>query len=330
MSIYKNKISTVRSLPKNLNFKDLHLFEKELVKNISISNYRFLKNIFIVKNTIFKPLPPYFYIKDTFFERPTLIKIIKDTMKNIIRSEKKISTIDKASWILDNKSTVYFHFICDSLTRAVLIDERIKDYPVLLTHDFIGNNFVYEFLDYLEIPYIQMENKYYYIKDLLITPHTAPSGNYDPKLIKKLSYKFTKNNTSLESKNKRIWIDRKNERRDVKNLEEVKKILKKFNFEIVNFKDYSVLEKINLLGKTEYLMGAFGSGLTNMLMLPSSSKLIELRKKGDSHNNAFFSLSSELDLPYYYFEVDIVGHITHGQVDIDIIKFESFLNSIFK
>lgn len=329
MSIYKNKISTVRSLPKNLNFKDLYLFEKELVKNISISNYRFLKNIFIVKNTIFKPFPPYFYIKDTFFEKPSLIKIIKDSMKNIIRSEKKISTIDKASWILDNKSTVYFHFICDSLTRSVLIDKKIQDYPVLLTHDFIGKNFVYEFLDYLEIPYIQMENKYYYVKNLLITPHTAPSGNYNPHLIKKLRNRFNNENTSVDSINKRIWIDRKNERRDVKNFDEVTQILKKYNFEIVNFKDYSILEKINLLKKTEYLMGAFGSGLTNMIMLPSSSKLIELRKKGDSHNNAFFSLSSELDLSYYYFEVDVEGHITHGDVQIDVIKFESFLNSIF-
>lgn len=324
-----NKTPTIRTLPKNIHFKDLYLFEKELLRWIPKPNYRIVKNTLIINNTILKPFFLRLFIRSTFFESPGIKKIFKDTAKDLVRSKKKISVINKASWILDNKSPVYFHFICDTLSRSMLIENHIKNYPVLLTHDLKGKKFIYEFLDYLEIPYIQMENQYYYIKELLLTNHTAPSGNYNPHLIRKLSSRFTHPLADLDTQKRRIWIDRKNERRDIKNWDEVLEKLKQFNFEIINFKDYSIYEKKKLMADTEFLMGVFGSGLTNMIMLPKNANVIELRNRDDSHNNAFFSLASELRLPYHYFEVDIVGHITHGEVLIDICKFENFLISIF-
>jgi len=174
-----------------------------------------------------------------------------------------------------------------------------------------------------------MEKGFYFIQELLITNHVAPSGNYSPEIIKNLSTSLTSKHNIIKSKKRRIWIDRKNERRDVINYDEVTKVLEKFNFEIIDFKDYSLSEKSEMLLNTECLMGVFGSGLTNMLMLPKKTKVIELRDKGDSHNNAFFSLASELNLFYYYFEVEVIGNITHGNTKIDVIKFEAFLHTIF-
>jgi len=325
----KNSILSERKLPVNIKSDDIHLFAHEQKKYIPKPKIKYKKNALVVNNTIIGIKYPRLYFKDTFFENPGFKKIIKDTLKNLIRNKKKITVIQKASWILDNKSSVYFHFICDALTRAIFIDDYTKNYPVLLTKDFIDRSYVHDILKFMEIPYIQMEDNYYYVKELLITSHTAPSGNYNPNIITKLSSKFTLHHVHGESSNRRIWIDRKGERRDIKNWDEVLKILKKFKFEIINFKEYDIAEKNKLMMNTEFLMGVFGSGLTNMIMLPKTAKVIELRKKGDNHNNAFFSLASELKLPYYYFQVDVVGHITHGEVQIDTNKFEKFLISIF-
>lgn len=88
----------------------------------------------------------------------------------------------------------------------MLIENHIKNYPVLLTHDLKGKKFIYEFLDYLEIPYIQMENQYYYINELLLTNHTAPSGNYNPHLIKKLSSRFTHRLADLDTQKEEFGL----------------------------------------------------------------------------------------------------------------------------
>jgi capsular polysaccharide biosynthesis protein len=325
----KNSIISQRNLPVNIKSEDMYLFAHEQKKNLPKPKTKNIKNVLIVNNTIIGFKYPKFFFRDTFFENAGYKKIIKDTFKNLIRNKKKVTVIQKASWILDNKSSVYFHFICDALTRATFIDDFTENYPVLLTKDFIDKSYVYDILKFLEIPSIQMEDNYYYVKELLLTSHTAPSGNYNPNIIKKLSSKFTLQHDYKEIGNRRIWIDRKGERRDIKNWEEVLEILKKFKFEVINFREYNIHEKNKLLMNTEFLMGVFGSGLTNMVMLPKKAKVIELRNKRDSHNNAFFSLASELDLPYYYFQVDVVGHITHGDVVIDTSKFEKFLISIF-
>jgi capsular polysaccharide biosynthesis protein len=328
---FNNKyIVTTRTLPKNIKDKDLQLFEKELTKFIPKPKSRIVKNNFVTNYTIMQIFIPKFFIKQTFFEHPSLKKILKDTLKDILRSKKKVIKIDKASWILDNKSSVYFHFITDALSRALLIKNYTNEYPVLITPEFKDKPYLLEFLNYLNIEYIQMEENIYFIKELLITNHVAPSGNYNPEIIRELSASFTSKHTEVNNKKRRIWIDRKNERRDVINYDEFLKVIQKYNFEIIDFKKYSISQKNDILMDTECLMGVFGSGLTNMLMLPEKTKIIELRDKADSHNNAFFSLASELDLIYYYFEVEVLGHITHGDTKVNLNKFDSFLNTIFE
>ena len=330
MTKFNNKnIATIRRLPVNLKSKDLHLFDKELIKFIPVSKSFKVKKVYVANYTIMRVFPSRFFLKQTFFEKPSLKKILKDSLKDIIRTKKKVIKIDKASWVLDNKSQVYFHFIADALSRSLSIQNYGNEYPVLITPEFKDKPHLLEFLEYLNIEYIQMEEKFYFVKELLITNHVAPSGNYNPEIVKDISASLTKKHEITKSKKRRIWIDRKNERRDVINYDEFSKILEKFNFEIIDFKKYSLSDKNEMLMNTDCLMGVFGSGLTNMLMLPKKTKVIELRDKGDSHNNAFFSLASELNLFYYYFEVEVVGHITHGNIKIDIIKLEAFLNMIF-
>lgn len=52
--------------------------------------------------------------------------------------------------------------------------------------------------------------------------------------------------------------------------------------------------------ETKYLVSLHGAGLTNMLFMHKGGSVLELRKSDDSNNNCYFSLTSALDLNYYY------------------------------
>ena len=50
----------------------------------------------------------------------------------------------------------------------------------------------------------------------------------------------------------------------------------------------------------KYLISNHGAGLTNMLFMKAGGNVLELRHRGDKHNNCYFSLASTLRLNYYY------------------------------
>jgi capsular polysaccharide biosynthesis protein len=54
------------------------------------------------------------------------------------------------------------------------------------------------------------------------------------------------------------------------------------------------------MSETSLLVCLHGAALTNMLFLPKSAKVLELRNVGDSITQCYFNLASALDLPYFY------------------------------
>ena len=55
-----------------------------------------------------------------------------------------------------------------------------------------------------------------------------------------------------------------------------------------------------LLADTRVLVSNHGAGLSNMLFMAPGGSVLELRKRGDAHNNCYFALASALNLKYYY------------------------------
>ena len=80
------------------------------------------------------------------------------------------------------------------------------------------------------------------------------------------------------------------------------------------------------MGTILVLVGLHGAGLTNMLFMPAKSSIIEIRNNGDSHNNCYFSMASELNHAYYY----LLGQGESLQTDdvnikIDILELKNLL-----
>ena len=168
---------------------------------------------------------------------------------------------------------------------------------------------------------------------MFIPYHLANSGNYNPTIINKIrdryKYNFITNKDSKSSK--KIWISRQNARiRKISNFSEIEKVLIKHNFEIFEFenvKDFSA--QASLINQASILGGIIGAGFSNMIFLNEGSKVIEVRGENDNHNNAYFSLSSALNLDYYFVPAVVENNdFYNNDYYVDSIKLEELLKTL--
>jgi len=79
------------------------------------------------------------------------------------------------------------------------------------------------------------------------------------------------------------------------------------------------------------LVGSHGAGLTNMMFMPSQSKVLEIRNHGDSHNNCYFSLASEFGHRYFYIQSQGDNKNTQAaNCTVDLGAFELVLRLLIK
>lgn len=319
-------INVSRKLPVNIVDKDLKLFKHELKKSFP-SNYVINEqNCLIFGQNIFSPKKFKLFKKETFFGYPSLKKILKDTIKNLI-SLRRVEIIKDGYWITDDKSTVYFHWFCDALQKTAYLD-LISNKKLLIPKRFIDKEFIKDSLELLNINYQTLRpDTLYLVKSINIIGETAPTGNYNPSTLKQLQEMFYKKvNIETKEKKKKLWIMRENDKRSIENSDKIYSLLQEYGFEFIYFEKLSIKEKIVLLHNCQYLGGVWGSGLTNMIFMLSGSNLIEVRNKNDDQNNAFFSMASALNINYYYF-VSIFAK-DKSSVSINARDFKLFLESI--
>jgi capsular polysaccharide biosynthesis protein len=315
-----------RIYPQNLNKNDNHLFSHEYSKTFKGDHYLILNKVTVVNEFILSLKYWNLLTKYMYFYKPTYSKIFKDIYKNLTRNSKSSKEISVGIWITDNKSSVYFHWLCDALTRYLILPEEYENGPVLLPEKY-DIPWIIEFLDFMNIKYnIIKKGQRIKVNTLIIPSYTAPSGNFNKKVInelrKTLLQKAEVSEDTLKN-NKKIWISMEKHRRPINNMPELKKTLIKYGFEEVIFEDLSLLNKIKLLNEAKIIAGSHSSGLTNMIFMQRNSKVLDIRDPEDNVKNAFFTLSSELNLKYYYMERD-------KRSDTDIIINPKKLEEVFK
>lgn len=318
------KFETTRNRPLNFKEKDAYLFQHEFTKNIPESYLLDLNRTLIINDSIFDIKNFSFHLKHTFYESHTNKKIVKDTLRNILYSNKGIKNLDKGLWITNSKSRNFGHWIIDAMCRLMLLPDKYHDYPVLLPASF-NISWIIEILNYLDIKYILLEqNQKYKVEELILTSNAHPSGNFNPDIIKKLRNLFLdKLDDSNVEKVNRVWAYREHISRAVGNFEQIEKILNKYNFQLVKTEKLNLVEKINLFKNTSVLAGTHSSGLVNMIFMNKGAKLFEVRDYQDSHKNALFSLASALGIDYFYTERS--ESLIEGDGNIDPIIFEESL-----
>lgn len=334
---FKKTIS-IRTKPINLKKVDEHLFVHEYKKIIHSSSVKTLKNVYVIGSRLKKYRHFRFAIKQQRMNPVNvLIKIkyfLSDLREFIFNhSTLKPIIIEKATWAIDSRSNQYFHWLTDGMQRVNVAKEFLIEYPIVLTENFNNTIFIKESLEFLNLNPIYLDhNKNYLIKELILSERVSPAGNYRKEIINEISDNFKSliPYNSVTDIHKYIWISRQNtERRKVENFDDIKEILLKYGFHILEFENISFFDQVKIMSRCEILAGVHGAGLVNMLFMKNAGKVIEVRGKNDSSNNCFFSLASDLELDYYYYLSETVDENYYSSNHtINPSLFEKFIKEL--
>ncbi len=303
--VFEKEYLSKRKKPSNLKDKDLILFQHEFQKKINNSYGFNTSNVYIKEYKLYKFQKFITLTKYTNMIEFSNRKKIKTFIKNIFTKNHKTnkSVIKRGLWILDEKSFHYFHWFCDSLPRFIQAKNVNNKYPILLPKSIENIDYIKKSIDILEINYITYnDQENIKVKDLFVSSHSAPSGNYNNKTINSLA-KSLKSNKKIEADNdyRNIWISRsKSKHRKIKNESEILPLLNRFNFKIIHPEEYTFEEQISIYKNANILGGLHGGGLTNILFMNEGTKLLEVRRENDDLNNCYYTLASELGINYYY------------------------------
>jgi hypothetical protein len=302
-----------RTPPKNIEEKDIYLFQHEYTKQIQATEIIEFEKVYVWERVFFSYVGFMENINDLYhrYGDPkgyeykhhfTTLNKIKFFIKRHFFS--KINKLEKAYWVEDNWSIGgYFHWITDVMTRILAILEIDKNAIILLSETASKIPFIVESVEKLNINAVFLDTDFTFkINQFNFVCPTASTGNYNEEIINLLREKII-NTIFLEDENskRRIYISRKKApRRFIVNEEEVEKILLEYNFECLCFEDFTWEEQVKISMNTEILVSLHGAGLTNMIAMPLNSNIVELRKENDNQNNCYFSLASALKINYYY------------------------------
>jgi capsular polysaccharide biosynthesis protein len=208
-------------------------------------------------------------------------------------------------WIIDDWSNGYFHWLTDVLTRLYVMRNRLNDFVLLLPWDYKGRDFVQSSLQYFGVKSVEFigQDEVLRCHKVFMPTHTAPSGHYNEEIIRGVRDVLLQacGQAGDQGECKRIYISRGRARkRRILNEGAVVDVLGEFGFQTIYAEDLSFEQQVRTCSRARYLVSNHGAGLTNMLFTPRGGAVLELRHRRDRINNCYFTLSSALNLNYFY------------------------------
>lgn len=322
---------SVRRLPENLDPTDMFLFEHEIQRVIPSVSLRCIENLTILPSGLMfhgtKVLPisfPYPEYADAWMGYLSRLKVF---IKNyLLRHPRRIQK--EVFWVTDSWSYGYFHWMTDVLPRLLVLGKRVECATLLLPGDYRKKEYVVSSLRPFIIGDIEFLDEPSRFRMVWIPTHTAPTGSYREELIRALRGLFAEYYAPIQNggNDEKVYISRgKAGIRKILNEDECIKVFDQYGFSTMHFEDITFEQQVRISLGAKYLVSNHGAGLTNMLFMKSGCSVLELRKKGDSHNNCYFSLASAVGLKYYYQQCvsdnpDEDAHSANLIVDCDALK----------
>jgi hypothetical protein len=322
-----------RARPVNLDPVDAHLFSVEYVREIGPSRIGSK-----VDGTIFDSR--LICRKDTGYFQSEAAGLIVNTSGRLKTAHFMLrygaacftprTQIKSGLWVVDEWSHGYFHWLTEALCKIELLQSLSNDDPVILPAEFKKFPYVEQSLILLGIPFIFISKwKIAHFEQLKTVDFDFPPGNFNCHLLRQLSGRFGKIRQSTPAPKRRVWISRSlAERRVIINEIALQPVLSNYGFEIINLERLSLMEQIELMQNSAVIAGLHGAGLTNMLFLPKRSKVIEIRREGDTHSNCYYAMASSLQLDYYYLLANqLSGDVHSGDCYLPPEQLDQFLSS---
>jgi capsular polysaccharide biosynthesis protein len=123
-------------------------------------------------------------------------------------------------------------------------------------------------------------------------------------------------------------VARKGTTRKIHNQEQVEIFLSRYGFETVYLEGMSTRDQILLFQSAEFIIGAHGAGLSNLLFCEAGTKVIELSPASEMRP-FFWMISDKLDLVYgLQFCPTVAERDFQSSIIVDVHKLESLLRMV--
>jgi len=277
-------------------------------ENNRIINIYSLKDCYFVGDNLFYPNCLVYSCEENKLFNPLEEKIMSlkdiENKTNFSFTKQNLLEVNNTVFYFVYNTDNYFHFIYDSLPYLytfLYLKKQNKDLKLLMNYpnSFKKENykFVDEILNLLDIKsedIIYINNKSKYKEVLLSSSYThgidsnLPPRNEIYKIYNLLKNKINKINTNKTPKkiyiSRRTWIHNNfsnigtnyTTKRKMANEDELVTALKHKNFEEVFTENLSTIEKINLFINAEYIVGAIGGGMCNLLFCERLIKAVTI------------------------------------------------------
>jgi capsular polysaccharide biosynthesis protein len=124
-------------------------------------------------------------------------------------------------------------------------------------------------------------------------------------------------------RDKRLLVARRGPTRKMHNIEQVQALLSKYEFETVYLEGMSIVDQIMLFQRAEFVIGAHGAGLTNLLFCEPGTKVIEFMPLAEVRP-FYWLISEKLGLVHgMQFCTAAEGQGFQAAIAIDIDKLEA-------
>lgn len=328
------KFTLTRKLPINYDPEDSKNFEAELIRECKDVTLVKLKNsilnieqAIVVKN--------FSVVEESLMAHNVRLQYGLNFLIKAYLKPKKLVAGHEFLLVYNHYAAVYGHWLSDVIPRIYVMRDCINDYKIILPAQY--NSFHIKALEPFNIDpdnilYLEEANDCCQIDSLSVISHIGSTCNVKDSILQEIRnfyYEYYKINSSKKSK-RRIYVSRaKTKTRFVVNETEVIELLKQFNFEIIHFQEYGFQEQIHIASETEIMIGLTGSGLNNMMFMPSNSKVLEFKMRGDYHNLHYFGFASGLNLDYYYLMCTTIGENRfNADFIVDISNLEATITQM--
>ncbi len=193
-------------------------------------------------------------------------------------------SVGSALWVIDNCSNNYFHWMIESLTRLLHAQEWAPDEHILLLPDDY-RRLTYVPFTLKAFPQIQRiewirsgaKSRVQHLAYIPRMPQQPPMRLPDRADIAEVAARVSQLAGETASA-RRIYFSRDDAlRRRVRNEDEVIRVLRAHDFEIVRTDPAKPWEQIALSRSAEFAVGLHGAALTNLIFMQRGSRLLELR-----------------------------------------------------
>ncbi len=221
---------------------------------------------------------------------------------------------------LDNEDTYlaihhpwfnYYHWICESIFRLWMVRGQMDKLILVLPEFYKDADFITGSLEPFNIKnifYIPI-GKSLMVKNICLPQIKPKCDSYNSSHVRQVR-NFYRNYVLLEKKIvvesfDKLYVSRELAgRRKVMNEDEIIKILKKYGFTIFHPEKFKFLEQVTIFSQVKYLVGAHGSGLTNLLFMEKKTSVLELHKNKtnelDHPSPLFWYMAEALEINYYH------------------------------